>query len=72
MVEPGLVDKNVGGQAATEIVADFTDGGKKKRLLGVAVIRDKSAATLSFVTETTDFDELRGAFDAIVENFQLK
>jgi hypothetical protein len=72
VVEPGLVDKNVGGQAATEIVADFTDGGKKKRLLGVAVIRDKSAATLSFVTETTDFDELRGAFDAIVENFQLK
>ena len=71
VVEPGLVDKTVGGHAATEVVADFTDGGKKKRLLGVAVIGEESAATMSFVTETAEFDELRGAFDAIIESFQL-
>ncbi len=71
VVEPGLVDKTVGGHAATEIVADFTEAGKKKRMLGVAVFGEKSAATMSFVTETAEFDELRGEFDDIIGSFQL-
>lgn len=71
VAEPGMVDKTVGGHAATEIVADFTEAGKKKRMLGVAVLGEKSAATMSFTAEEANFDELRGAFDAIIGSFQL-
>jgi hypothetical protein len=52
-------------------VADFTDGGKKMRMLGVAAIGDKSAATLRFSAQADKFDALRKDFDAIVASFQL-
>lgn len=69
--EDGMVETQVGGHAATEIVVDFTEGGKKMRALGVAVIGDRQAATLRFKTEAAKFDELRGAFDEIVKNFKI-
>ena len=72
VAKPGLVDTTVAGHPATEIVADFTDGGKKARMLGVAVIGEKSAATLHFTAEAEEFDELRRDFDAIVERFTLE
>jgi hypothetical protein len=71
VAEPGLVDATVGGHPATQIVADFTDGGKKMRTMGVAVTGDKSAATLRFTTEADKFDKLRAEFDAIVASFTL-
>ena len=67
----GSSTRTVGGHPATEIVADFTDDGKKMRMLGVAVIGEKSAATLRFTAEADKFDELRKDFDAIVESFRL-
>ena len=41
------------------------------RMLGVAVIGDKSAATLRFTAEVDKFDSLRKDFDAIVASFKL-
>ena len=52
-------------------MADYTDGNKKMRTLGVAVIGDKSAATMRFTTEADKFDKLRAEFDAIVASFKL-
>ncbi len=70
--EAGLVDAKVGGHGATEIVADFTNDGKQMRMLGVAVIGEQSAATISFTTAADKFDELRPQFDAIVQGLELK
>jgi hypothetical protein len=67
----GMVETQVGGHAATQIVVDFTENDKKMRVLGFAVIGDKSAATLRFTTEAAKFDSERGAFDEIVKNFQI-
>jgi hypothetical protein len=69
--EDGLVETQVGGHAATEIVVNFTEGGKPMRALGVAVIGERQAATLRFKTDAANFDELRGAFDEIVKNFKI-
>jgi hypothetical protein len=68
----GLVETKVDGHPATQIVADFTDDSKKMRTLGVAVIGDQSAATLRFTTEASKFDSERGAFEEIVNRFELK
>ena len=71
VTDAGFVETKIGGHAATQIVADFNDGGKKMRMLGVAVIGDKSAATLRFTTEADKFDTLREDFDAIAASFKL-
>ena len=54
-----------------QIVADYTEGAKSMRTLGIAVIGDKSAATMRFTTEAAKFDAERGAFDAIVQGFKI-
>ena len=72
VADSGMKEIKVAGQPATEIVADFTDGGKPMRMLGVAVIGETSAATLRFTTQADEFDALRKDFDAIVASFQLK
>lgn len=69
--EDGLVETQVGGHTATQMVVNFTEGGKQMRALGVAVIGNEKAATLQFKTEVAKFDELRGAFDEIVKNFKI-
>ncbi|MGD9635047.1 MAG: tetratricopeptide repeat protein [Pirellulales bacterium] len=69
--EAGLVETKVDGHGATQIVAEFTEGAKKMRVLGVAVIGDHSAATLRFTTEAAKFDGERGAFDKIIEGFKV-
>ena len=70
--EAGLVDAKVGGHAATEMVANFTDSGKKMRMFGVAVIGNQSAASMSFTTTADKFDELRPQFEAVVNGFEIK
>jgi hypothetical protein len=68
----GIVETTIGGQKAAQIVANFSEGGKQYRMLGVAVIGEKSAAVLRFTTEADQFDSLRKDFDAIVASFQLE
>jgi hypothetical protein len=70
--ETGFVETKVGGHAATQIVADFTDNGKPARMFGVAVIGDQAASTLSFTAPADKFDELRPQFEAVVKGFEIQ
>jgi hypothetical protein len=70
--ESGIVETEVGGKPAAQIVANFTESGKPYRMLGVAVIGDPNAAVLRFTAPVDKFDSLRKDFDAIVSSFQFK
>jgi hypothetical protein len=70
--ESGIVEMKIGGQPAARIVADFTEDGKKYRMLGIAVIGEKKAAVMRFISEADKFDSLRKDYDAIVESFRFE
>jgi hypothetical protein len=70
--EPGVSDIQVGGQAASSMVADFTHDGKKMTTYDVAVFGEKSAAIVRLTTEPEKFDELRKDFDKIVESLKVE
>jgi hypothetical protein len=70
--KPGVSEQQVGGQAAATMIADFTKDNKKMTLYAVAVLGQKSAATLHFTTDADKFEAFRKDFDKIVENFNLE
>lgn len=70
--ESGFRDIEVDGKKATEVMADLTHKGERKTLYNVTVFSDDSAAALRLMAEGNKFDQLRKAFDEIVESFELK
>jgi hypothetical protein len=68
----GIVETTVGGKPAAQIVANFTEGDKKYRMLGVAVIGDENAAVMRFTTNADKFDSQRKDYESIVESFEFK
>jgi hypothetical protein len=70
--EPGIQEVKVGNRPGTTIVADFTEGGKKKTLYGVAALDAKQAFNLKFKAPAEKFDELKPQFDAIVKSLKVE
>lgn len=70
--DSGIQEVKIGDRSGTIVVADFTEGGKKKTILGIAVFSDTQAFNLRFKAPAEKFDELRPQFDAIVESLKLE
>ena len=70
---PGVHEVTVGGLPATEFIADFTEGGKKMSVLGIAVIGEKNAANLNLAASADKFAALQPEFSkAAMDSFKLK